>query len=231
MSRLIKTLEDIVRDVRYETGRSGDRNFGIDQYDTIKYIVQREQRRLWWDFDWKFLRVRRDLSLVAGQRYYDVPDGLSFERINQAQVKYSEDWLDLESGVGMDEYSIYDSDNDERYDPAMRWDIIDAESGPQIEIWPIPAAAQTVRFTGISGLDAFVADDDTCTLDATLLTFFSAAVVEPENQKLQAAANRLLQKQTSHLTRKTPNNKISMKGRDSEGGKIYQPKRIIAVNS
>lgn len=210
MSRSIKTLESIVADVRYETRRTANRNFGIDEYDSIKYLVQREQRRLWWDYDWRFLRRRADLTLEAGERYYDVPEGLSMERITRALVLYGTEWVPLENGITMDDYNLYDSDNDVRSDPQMKWDIINIDGDDQIEVWPIPAAAGTVRFTGIGALGDFVSDNDNCTLDATLITLFAAAKLKPDEESLLASANRLYDKMKGHLARKTPNNKMSM---------------------
>lgn len=215
MARSIKTLESIVRDVRYETGRNPDRNFGIDEYDAIKYLVQRTQKFLWWEYDWRHLRVRVDLTLNAGQRYYDVPTGISFERIVEAQVQFGSTWLDLSSGIDMNDYSLYDSDADARSDPALKWDIININGTAQIEIFPIPVATQTARFTGTGELADFTADDDNCTLDATLITVVAAAKLEPEQKELQAAASRLMVKMRAYDATVTPGNRISMAGGDS----------------
>lgn len=203
MARSRKTLEAIIADVRSCTGRSRDRNFGIDEYENIKAIVQQEQRRLWWDHDWQFLKSRWDLSVVAGSRYYSVPAMLCFERISSVCVKFGSEWIPLERGISMSDYSLYDSDDDERSSPAMKWDVIDvapnddAATREQIEIWPLSSNAQTVRFEGIRNLDAFVSDDHYCTVDADILTMFSAARIKPEDEKILAAANRLLAKARS----------------------------------
>lgn len=212
MSREIKTLESIVADVRYETRRTANRNFGIDEYSSIKYLIQREQRRLWWDHDWSFLRVRKDLTLAAGDRYYDIPAGISLERITSFRVQYGSEWLNLEKGITMDDYALYDSDADVRSDPQMKWAPIKVGADQQIEVWPMPAATGTCRLTGIGELDTFISDDDMCTLDATLLTLFAAAKLKPDEESLLAAANRLYEKQKGHLARATPNNNISLAG-------------------
>lgn len=227
MSREIKTLESIIADVRSETKRSRSRQYGIDEYDNIKYLVQREQRRLWWDHNWKFLKVRRDIALVAGERYYDVPEDLCAERIITSKIQFGSEWIDLTQGIGAEEYSIYDSDADSRADPAEKWDIIDAGAGEQIEIWPKPASAQTARFTGIKNLGEFISDDHTCTLDATLITLFAAAALKPDDEKILAAANRLLTKMRGHEARISNGNFFSMGG---SAEPARQPRRIIAVH-
>lgn len=232
MARLIKTLEAIVEDVRRETGRSVNRNFGQDEYGKIAYLIQREQRRLWLDHDWAFLKIRADKILSPGERYYDMPAGISMERVLKARVKYDAEWQDMLRGISEEEYSLFDSDDDVRQDPPERWDIINTtHTGtptPQIEIWPIPSVERTTRWTGVRELAALVADDDNCTLDATLLTLSVAAILKPEDQEKIAAANQVYKNMKADDARQTPNNKINIMG----GGQTPNrgsPKRIIAV--
>lgn len=233
MSRLIKTLEAIVADVRRETGRSPDRNFGIDEYDSIKYLVQREQRRLWWDYQWRFLRKKVDLALVAGQRYYDMPGGISFERVTDVRLHFGNQWIPLVMGIDETDYSLYDSDNDQRANPALKWDMIDTSANPdvpapQIEIWPIPVDAQNTRWTGIAELGIFVGDNDNCTLDAMLLTLFAAAKVNPADKDLLAAANKLLKTMEGSEQRRSNGNKINLNGEPSKLPMTAR-KRIVVI--
>lgn len=227
MSREIKTLEEIVADVRSETGRSRNRNFGKNEYESIKYRVQREQRALWWDYQWRFLRTTRNLELVAGERYYDVPEGISFERITQARVNFGGQWYDLTLGIDEEDYNTYDSDNDARADPALKWDMMNSAGTPQIEIWPLPETALTCRFRAIGELADFISDNDNCTLDATLITLFTAGALKPEDQTLLARANRLLTKIRGNENRLTGGNRTSMAG--AKEPSVRAPKRIITL--
>ncbi len=230
MSRTIKTLGAIIADVRSETGRSRSVNFGKGEFESIKYLVQREQLRLWWDTDWEFLRRIEPLTLNAGQRYYDAPGDICIERITRAQVLFGSDYCDLTKGVGMEQYSLFNSDDDVRQDPAERWGVRNTGATDQIEIWPIPVAEQTSKWSGIKNLAEFVEEDANCTLDATLITLFTAAIIKPDKPDLLGAANRLLAKLIGHGARQTPNNSVSMKGRDSAPAQ-WPRTRIIAVHS
>lgn len=232
MARLIKTLEAIVDDVRRETGRSVNRNFGQTDFDKIKYLVQREQRRLWLDHDWSFLKIRADKVLVPGDRYYDMPAGISMERVLRARVKYDAEWQDLTRGITEEDYSLFDSDDDVRQDPPEKWDIISTNATgaitAQIEIWPMPSVARTTRWTGVRECAVFVAENDICTLDAQLLALSAAAIMKPDSQEIIAAANQMYKNMKADDSRKTPDNKFNMAGGGSQGGGKGKT-RIIAV--
>ena len=93
MTRGVTTLETMVRDLRLETRRSPDENIGLDEYETLKRLIYRTQLFLYWDFDWPFLKVRRDITLAEDQRYYDVPNDIDFERITRMRTNgLGDDW-------------------------------------------------------------------------------------------------------------------------------------------
>ena len=75
------SLGQLVTDLRAEVGHSLQPNLGKATRDVFINMLQRTQRRLWEDYSWPFLRITLDITINAGQRYYDVPDGLTFERI------------------------------------------------------------------------------------------------------------------------------------------------------
>lgn len=244
MPRGVTTLEAIVADVRLETGRSSDRNFGQDEYGAIKNLVQREQERLYWDHDWPFLKVHRDISLQAGSRYYDAPVDLNFERILGVYSQDGTTWLEMERFINANDYNVYDSDNDQRSDPALKWDIlltsaVLTDGGPraaseQIEIWPLPqTTGKIVRLEGIAKAAVFVSDDDVCTIDNTLLTLFCAAELLARDQRADApaklqAANRLYAKMRGSGDARTMGNSFSMAGNTQEKS-LYGAKKIIVI--
>lgn len=240
--RGVTTLEAIVADIRMESGRSPDRNLGQDEYDSIAHLARREQERLYWDHDWPFLRVFRDLNLAAGSRYYDAPGDLNFERITNVQTKWGAIWTDLERGITMRQYSVWDSDNDIRSAPALKWDMVNTgtpQTTPtltteQIEIWPIPSFAATVRFSGFKGLGPFISDADPCTLDPTIITLYCAAELLARDGRADAqakltAANNLYAKMKGAGQRRTGRGAFSMSGREQTPAR--RPIRIIAVAS
>jgi len=221
MPRGVTTLESMVRDLRLETRRSSEPNFGQDEYPTLVRLLTRIQTFLYWDFDWPFLQIRRDLTLQQGQRYYDVPSDLEFERIRRVRTNgYGESqWTEMTRGITTDHYSVYDSDNGDESSPAERWDIINVGSGDdvdqeQIEIHPMPATnGEIVRFEGIRKLGPLTQNNNVCTLDDTLIVMFAAAeLLSSEDEKLAAAkttvANKMYLRMRGGAQRKERNHFI-----------------------
>lgn len=192
MPRGVTTLETMVRDLRYETHRSADPNIGLDEYPSLCHLLERVQKTLYWDFDWPFLKIRADITLVAGQRYYNVPSDIDFERIISFRGNGNDYWKPIIRGIGMEHYEIYDSDNDERGYPTERWDVWNTGSGEQLEIWPMPdQSGETIRISAFKKLAPLVADNDVCTLDNDLIVLFAAAelMASQDAQKATAKLN------------------------------------------
>lgn len=215
MSRAIKTLEGIIADVRSETKRDRDRALGQDEYENIKYLVQSEQRRLWLDYQWRFLRKVFLKTVPAGEQFIDIPAGLSLEKMATARVHFGNQWLDLAQGIDERDYALYDSDDGQTADPILKWDIVDTQDDPdagaqtQIEVWPIPVTDQDTKWWGTAELGKFVDDNDNCTLDATLLTYYTAAALEPDRANLLQKANAHFRNLRAGESRRTGGNKIN----------------------
>lgn len=102
-----------------------------------------------------------------------------------------------------------------------------------MEIWPLPASAQQMQFTGQRLLNSLVADTDTADLDDMLLVLFVAAEML-RRRKMQDAdlklsmANSQLAAVRSNYPRRTRD--VNLGGRrDGEYNKIT-PFRVIAVH-
>lgn len=192
------TLGEILDDLRAEVGHSLNPALGVNTRDVLINVLRRQQKRLWEDYDWPFLRVDRDIQVQAGQRYYNLPSDLVFERLSKLQFKYGDRWMPMTYGIGREQLNQFDSDRDIRSWPVERWDV--AENN-QVEIWPIPtnngdltSTDGTIRFTGIRRLNSFVADSDTADLDDQLITLYAAAEILAR-QKASDAQNKLAQAQ------------------------------------
>ena len=111
------SLGQLIEDLRAEVGHSLQPNLGKATRDVFVNMLVRTQRRLWEDYSWPFLRVRRDIEIQAGQRYYNVPDDLVFERIEKVETKHGDYWTKLIYGIGADQYNQHDSDRDVRSSP------------------------------------------------------------------------------------------------------------------
>lgn len=178
MPRGVTTLETMVSDLRLETRRSSNRSIGQDEYPALKRLLYRTQFFLFWDFDWPFMRVRRDIQMQQDSRYYDLPVDLDFERVTYIRTNGlgDQNWRPVERGISVDNYNLYDSDNGDTASPVERWDIIDAGSGDQMEVWPMPDNSDEIlRAEGFKKLGPLFADDDVCTLDDTLIVTLAAA--------------------------------------------------------
>lgn len=184
-----RTLEELLFDLRAECRMSTDSIVGQSSNPALKVLLRRTQEILYDKWDWPHLDgVWFDKTLSAGQRYYDFPSGLNYERATTASVLFGGLWTPLGHGFGTAQYNQYNSDNDERSDPVLKWRIY---SGSQFEVWPIPAVAGTIRFTGSQGLGSFDQDSDVCVLDGTMIVLFAAAEVladKPRGKVLLAQA-------------------------------------------
>lgn len=174
--RGVTTLEEMVEDLRLETRRSSDPAIGQDEEPALKRLLYRTQFFLYWDFDWPFLKVRRDITTQTNERYYDFPSDMDFERIARVRTNGQTDWQIVQRGITVDDYNIYDSDNGDTATPVLKWDIIDAGQGDQVEFWPMPDSnTETIRFEGFKRLGNLISNTDICTLDDTLIVTLAAA--------------------------------------------------------
>lgn len=234
MPRGVTTLETMVRDLRYETRRSANPNIGKDELPALKRILYRTQFFLYWDYDWPFLKVRRDITMAQDQRYYDFPDDMDFERIYQARSNGFNTWNLITRGITMEDYNIYDSDNGDTGTPVRKWDIIDAGSGEQMEVHPMPAEdGEIVRLDGFKKLGALTEDADVCTLDDNLIVLFAAAnvLVGQDNnlaKELLAQANKLYLKMRAGAARR--NGGYFVLGGEMRGDP-YKDQTVIAVRN
>jgi hypothetical protein len=191
----LQTLAEMLQD---ECRLSSATSRGVDHRTYLQRLIKRVQEELYDDFDWPFMKIKRDeadKTLAAGQRYYDFPTALNPERITTVHVNNGGIWTPLVRGIGTREYSAMDSDSDVRSDPALHWDWYGED---QFEVWPMPAAnGDTVRFDGRKKLTALSQESATADLDDILIVLFCAAeVLAPNNQKdaevkLQKAQRRL----------------------------------------
>lgn len=174
-----QTLISILNSVRVHARLSLSPAHNVAVRDSQVVRIQQEQTRLWGDYDWPHLRVKRYIPLAAGQYLYDPPDDLDFDRIERVEVYYSGMWVALHPGITAEHYFLYDPLLDQRSWPVRRVQVAEND---QIEVWPLPdtnADATTqegmLRLTGIRKLRPLVADADVADLDDQLLALYVAA--------------------------------------------------------
>jgi hypothetical protein len=174
-----KTLTSLINDLRAESRRSLNPAHNKQARDAQVNLIQRIQENLWEDFAWPHLRVRREVKLLAGQRYYDVPEDLDISRVEKIEVRFNNRWVELHDGIEAEHYAVYDSDLNERGWPVSRAMISEDE---EVEVWPIPESdgdettlEGMLRFTGIRKLRNLVDDADRADLDNRLIVLYGAA--------------------------------------------------------
>src|SRR3546814_695796 len=153
------TLGELVEMLRLEVGQSSNPALGQNVRPALVHRLKKKQEELYDKYDWPFLRVRRDKIIAAGQRYYDLPDDLNLERVEKVEMFWGDFWHPLVRGITMDDYSIHNSDADERVDPVLNWDANVVGSGEQIEFWRSPlingsATHERSRLRGKTGRTA-----------------------------------------------------------------------------
>src|ERR1035437_1908292 len=125
-------LLKLVEMLREEVNRATSVAVGNDDVAGLKNKLSRTQEVLWDEYDWPFLRqVFPAKQMQAGERYYDLPVGLSVNRIDDSNDNknpgvvcwYSNLPVPIKRGIGFAEYAIYNSDNGVRQEPALAWDV------------------------------------------------------------------------------------------------------------
>lgn len=122
---------------------------------------------------WPHRRTRVDVALSAGQRYYDWPDPIDYENVESVYCKWGDIWRPVAVFTeDEDTYNIYNSEADQRVDPVRRYRIID---DTQLEVWPIPASAGTLRIKGLRRIPELSGDSVQCPFDDGLVTKIAAS--------------------------------------------------------
>jgi hypothetical protein len=226
------TMLEMVKNLRAEAGHSLAVAQGVNQVDTLKYLLKRTQEELWVAFMWPELVIRVQVPMVSGQYTYTWPVDMSFDMVRETYFadNDSANWKLI--GYGIDEDKIKpDGTNTNRADPVQAWDVL----GPTaFRVWPTPnSSVGYVRFKGQRQLAPFAADADVSTLDATAIVLFAAAELLARAKAEDAASKQ--QKAQRHLT-KLLGNVISAKRKVSSlgGGSPdvrYRESSIIAGSS
>jgi hypothetical protein len=190
------------------------------------------QERLYDEFDWPFLKVQRDKTLAAGQRYYDIPLDLNLERIQRVDVRYGDKWLPVNRGITLDHYNALDPEMDVREDPVRRWDVQDTGDGAQIEVWPIPVTdGLALRFTGIRKLKPLISNSDVADLDDMMVVQFAAGelLASAKNDAAQLVLGQAKKRKETLTGRvsKTRTNTFTLGG-DAPTAHMGRPAPLVA---
>lgn len=168
-------------------------------------LLSDKQKWLANEYDFPFLKDEWDVNIGQNARYVAFPTvdtagatySINLERPILLEVKWSNEWQEVVFGIGSQEYNYLDSDAvGQIQDPVQRWDW---QSNTQFEIWPKPASAQLLRFTGQRQLNPLVTGTDTADLDDQIIMLFVAADILSRSR--QADAQACMQQATERLLR------------------------------
>lgn len=140
----------IIEMLRAEIRSSSNTSRSVDNLPYLQQIVKRYNDTISDEYAWPYMdlaKTQAQKTLSAGQRYYDFPTKLSIEHIKKVWYKQSNDtqWMPLEQGIGPEQYSAIDSDEDDRADPVIKWDFVtDENDNLQFEVWPLPASSDGI---------------------------------------------------------------------------------------
>ncbi len=202
-------LLQLVAKLRAETGRSDNVSAGRNEETALKTRLAAVQEDLYQAYDWPFLRTETTIPMQAGERYYDWPNLLNSDRLTKIKLRWNNSWYGVERGIGENEYNSYDSINDERADPVLRFDVRStgadlATQVEQVEVWPIPASNTPVLYLwGLRPLKPLIANTDVCDLDDNLIVWTLAAEILARQKS--ADAGRTLTKAQNLFAKLTGN--------------------------
>jgi len=210
------TLANLLAMLKAEIGDNATGNTIRD--NELKQLLANKQQLLASTYSFAFLERKWDVVVPVATRYVTIPTTtatgsdfaatgivISMEHQIMVEVFWGTVWLPVEYGVDQMDLSVFNSDIAGRTYPQIlrwRWASNVNDTAPttanQIEVWPVPSVAQTIRITGQRALKALTSDSDTADLDDIMLVNFVAADKltmsgQLENAKLKLAiANQRL---------------------------------------
>lgn len=125
---------------------------------------------------WLLGKTRAEVALVAGTRYYTFPETtIDIDRVDrEAFVKTSSGYrYPLQFGISQHQFNAYGNETQQE-SPILRWDLV-VNTTLKIEVWPLPADAQTLMLSGIGVFTDMSTDASTCPIDDMLVVLFMAA--------------------------------------------------------
>lgn len=152
-------------------------------------FIQNAQSDIYEEYDLKELIKAYDYTTGVGQTLYDFRNDMNHLRIRSVQVQYNDFWIPLEEGI---EY-YHDTNVDRQFYP-RRYDI-----RSQLEIWPEPDAAYTLRVEYIQNLEQFTMDNNRATIDDRLI--FNRALWNAKDHYGQEDAKNYLDAYNKRLSR------------------------------
>ena len=212
------TLGNLVTAVRAECGHALTATQGVNALETIKYLIQRTQYELWTSFQWPQLIIRRDILTDIGQQSYRYPSEIDFDQVREMWYYHPRQERGYKIEFGVPEECITVDNANTREGPVpMYWDVFDEA---RFRVWPSSSEQGTIKVKGMRYLDPLVDDDDSCTLDPTLIVL---RVAEELLMRAKSADAQIKGQAFQRHLQKLLGNKVSAKNKVSTFGAMRHP--------
>lgn len=181
-------LRDLITMLRAEVGHSTNVAHGVNDKETLAYILNRTQDELYETYSWPMLNVDRDVPIAVGQRFYPYPDDLPFESVEKVWLVWTTLYNEVFYGITPEDFRLWNSDIGFTSWPIQKWRH-NADDDSQFEVWPIPNQAPLqegpdgetqparLRMRGARLVTQMVTDDDLNTLPHRPILLFAAGEV------------------------------------------------------
>lgn len=222
-----KQFSQLIYDLRAELGRSVDPATGVSDLPSLKQTLQRNYETIYDSYDWPHLTVTAAVTLNAGQRYYDFPATIDYDKVDDIRLFWNALPVNIDRGISLDDMGIYDSEADQRMDPPLKWDVRYEANKEVMEIWPIPAGAgSSIRFKGKKKFAQLVDDADVCLIDDKVVVLASAVELLPEKSR-QAMQAKLAAAQARLVSTKANSKQNTGSVRIGLGGMNKSPQGLV----
>jgi hypothetical protein len=175
-------LRDLLTMLRAEVGHSTNVAHGVNDRETLVYLLNRTQDELYEQYNWPSLNVDRDIPIAVGQRYYPYDPDLPFEAIEKAWLVWQTLYTEIYYNIRPEEFMLWNSDKGFTSWPVQRWRHHPDDN--TFELWPIPSEAPvsmgvpaSVRFRGPKFVRMMIQDSDYTTLPYRPILLFAAGEV------------------------------------------------------
>ncbi len=203
--------------------------------DMFKALLSTQQKWLVDEYDFPFMKTRADVPLVAGTRYYNIPATINLDARVKANIKLNGQWMMEGLPFGIDEHEFaggFDSDAGVTGSIVLRWDLIaTAPNTTQVEVWPIPNQAQTLRFVGSRPLNPLTDDAHTADIDDLILVFFTAAeyLTGVKGADAQAKLAKFQKRMTQIIGKLPKRNERFVMGGDANSQRRYYNRPTVEL--
>lgn len=178
---MYKTLGELRSDLSRRLGFGAQGSSGINS-TLLDGFLQNAQDQLFAAFEWRHLIKYDEKTTGIGQTLYDWADDCEPTHLRDVAIYDGSRWVPMHEGITWDNRSFDQQTIPSRY-----------ERYAQMEIWPAPDAAYTIRRYYAATPSRFTQDNDRASIDDALIFLHAVtnAKIHYKQSDGQAYANQL----------------------------------------